>query len=190
MGRDPVVAWIGVVYVVAVGLIPLAAHHIRLSHSPPPTLPRPQPRGMALQISLLPPHITVYVLAIIHRVFRPMGMHSWPSCPFWGSLLPRNPAPSVWCFSAPLYATCTWRCPRLQYECKACSVALCPRPEILSSFRVCRDSVARVFRILTDCSGKSHIYQSRSYSVTRPRGLAVPLVGTAGPLCCCVRCRK
>jgi len=34
----------------------------------------------------------------------------------------------------------------------------------LSPSRVCRDSVARVFRIPTDGSGKSHIYQSRSYS--------------------------
>jgi len=39
----------------------------------------------------------------------------------------------------------------------------------------------RVFRIPTDGSGKNHIYQSRSYSVIRPRGLAVPRGGTAGP---------
>jgi len=45
---------------------------------------------------------------------------------------------------------------------------------------VCRDSVARVFRIPTDGSGKSHIYQSRSYSVIRPRGLAVSRGGPAG----------
>ena len=38
---------------------------------------------------------------------------------------------------------------------------------------MCRDSVARVFRIPTDVSGKTHIYQSRSYSVIRPRGLAL-----------------
>ena len=47
---------------------------------------------------------------------------------------------------------------------------------VISPSRVCRDSVARVFRIPTDGSGKSHIYQSRSYSVIRPRDLAVPRV--------------
>ena len=38
---------------------------------------------------------------------------------------------------------------------------------------MCRDSVARVLRIPTDGSGKSHIYQSRSPSITRPCGPAV-----------------
>ena len=52
---------------------------------------------------------------------------------------------------------------------------------ILSPSRVCRNSVARVFRIPTHGSGKSHIYQSRSYSVIRPR--AVTRGRTAGPLC-------
>jgi len=62
---------------------------------------------------------------------------------------------------------------------------------------VCRDSVAQVFRIPTDGSGQSHIYQSRSYSVIRPRGPAVPRGGTAGrvfeqfgdvnPRCCRTR---
>ena len=49
--------------------------------------------------------------------------------------------------------------------------------------RVCRDSVVWVFRIPKDGSDKSHIYQSGSYSVIRPRGLAVPRGGTTGPLC-------
>jgi len=66
-------------------------------------------------------------------------------------------------------------------KCKARSVALCPLV-ILSCSRVCQDSVARVFRIPTDGSGKSHIYQSRSDSV-RPRGLAVPRGRSVGPLC-------
>ena len=51
---------------------------------------------------------------------------------------------------------------------------------VISPSRVCRDSAARVFRIPTDGSGKSHIYQSRSHSVIRPRDFAVPRVGTAG----------
>jgi len=81
---------------VVVGLQPPCSS----SHPLPPPLPPvpyPQPRGMAPQVSFPTLHITVYVLAMIHRVFRPVSVHSWPSCPSRFSLPTRNPASSVWC---------------------------------------------------------------------------------------------
>jgi len=70
--------------------------------SPPPLVPHPQPRDMAPQVSVPTPHITVYVLTMIHRVFNPLFMHSWPSCQCPSRFFPppQNPVPSVWCFSA------------------------------------------------------------------------------------------
>jgi len=112
------------------------------SSPPPPPVPHHHPRGMALQVSLPTPHgvcpcHSLRGHLIRGHAFLPFPVFSFPGipCQVCGAPLP---------LAMPLAPDDARGC---TVRCKAHSVALCLLG-ILSPSRVCRDSVARVFRIL------------------------------------------